>query len=179
MRTRALLLMAVLTLPIETGTGAQIAKDSIDVGATTLRLGDAQGSVLQQLGGYALQGNENNNDKSATWMVVSKTDSRVAFANIYFKNGKLAAVNKYWDIDEPSTAVGFADALFGAITEFEREGRTDCQIQTERTQNPGNEIKTAFVVCGQKHLRIDIFFKGQQGESATITEVLESPEIVK
>ena len=180
MKTKMLLVLILLFLTAGNQTRGQSPQDSIQVGGTTLRLGMAQGSVLQQLGEYyALQGMEKNSATPSSWMVVSKNQPQIAYANIYFKDGKLASVNKYWVVERPKTEVAFANALFGAVSAFEQEGRTDCIIQTGQTQRPGNETKTVFIACGQKLLRMDIFLMGQQGESATITEVLDSADTKK
>ncbi len=175
MKTKMLLVLILLFLTVGSETPGQSPQDSIQVGGTTLRLGIAQSSVLQQLREYyALQGNEKNSANSSEWRVVSKNQQQIAYARIYFKDEKLATVLKYWDVDRPDTEVGFANALFGAVSSFEREGRTYCTIQTGQGQSPGNEIKTVFIACGQKYLRMDIYLMGKREESATITEVLDS-----
>ena len=106
-------------------------------------------------------------------MVQDKNQPRNAYASVYFKNEKLATIMKYWTVDEQNTDAALGNTLYGAVNTFEREGRTLCRIGTGQSQDPTSETKTIFITCGRKYLRIDVSRLGQQGESATVTEVLE------
>jgi len=83
---------------------------------------------------------------------------------------------KYWTPeDTPDTRVGLANSLFSAVRALEREGRASCTISTNDQQISSYDMKAVFISCGQKYLRIDIT-KGEKGDSANVTEVLEAPK---
>src|SRR5579862_7584153 len=144
MKTKMLFVL-ILVLAVGIETHSQSERYSIQVGGTTLKLGMPQGGVLQQLGqSYDLMEKGNGTGKSSSWMVVSKDHHETAYANVYFKDGILASVYKYWDVDSPTTDVGLAKDFFGAVSNFEEEGNTYCSIHAAQTQNPGTEVKTVF-----------------------------------
>jgi hypothetical protein len=166
------LVLFVSAVGVVTVTRGQMPQDSIDIGGVPLKLGMPQGVVLQQLGGpFDLQ--ESAGKSSTSWLVTQKAHPRAAVASVSFKEQKLTFVSKIWTVNEPDTEAALGNALFGAVSSFEQEGKTGCTIKTGQSQGPTVERKTIFIICGQKHLQIDIFRIGQQRETASISEVLQ------
>lgn len=166
------LVLFVSAVGVVTVTRGQMPQDSVGIGGVRLKLGMPQGVVLQQLGdSFDLQ--KAAGKSSTNWLVTQKGHPQAAVASVSFKEQKLTFVSKIWTVNEPNTEAGLGNALFGAVTSFEQEGKTGCTIKTGQSQEPAMERKTIFIICGQKHLQIDMFRIGQQGETASISEVLQ------
>jgi hypothetical protein len=131
MKRPILFILILCGLPWATDVRGQSPDDSIEVGPVSLRVGTAQAVVLQELGvSCALREVGKGTADSSSWIVQAKNQPRNAYANVDFKSGRLATVAKYWTVDEPNTEPAFANALYGAISSFERQGRTLCTIGT-------------------------------------------------
>ncbi len=165
------LVLSVFAVGIATVTRGQVSQDYIEIGTVSLKLGMAEDVVLHQLGlAFDLQ-----EPASGSWIITEKGHPIAAVGTVSFKAGKLTAVYKTWTVNgrTPNTDAGFADALYGAVGNFERKRRTGCTIETRHSQGPTTENKIVFITCGQEYLRIDIWRIGQQERTATISEVLE------
>ena len=175
-RTHVLFAIAVLIV-IFFGRKAlgQPAEESVTLGSIELRLGMAEGIVLERLG-EKYDVSEYGRGPYSVWWVREKVKPSRLVGSLGFKEGKLNTVMKYWTPeDTPDTRVGFANSLFSALRAFEREGRASCTISTGDQQVSKYDMKAVFISCGQKYLRIDIT-KGETGDSANVTEVLEAPK---
>ncbi len=166
-------LALLLVLASGTSVAAQSSEDSIEMCNLTLRLGMPQERVLQQLGQECdIQEMEGGTARNSTWLASEKGKPKNALGSVSFKQARLSIIDKYWTVDEPNTEAAYANALYGAIKGFEHEGEKVCTIKTGQSQNPRGEIKSMFISCGQKYIQLDVIRLGQQGESATVTEVL-------
>jgi hypothetical protein len=164
------LVVFVLAVGVVTVTRGQVSQDSIDIGAVSLQLGMAEDVVLHQLGlTFDLQ-----EPASGSWIITEKGHPIAAVGSVSFKAGKLTAVYKNWTVNgrTPNTEAAFADALFGAVGSFEREGRTGCTVETGHSQDPTAENKVVLITCGRKYLQVDIWRIGPREQTATISEVL-------
>src|SRR6267154_499887 len=172
-RTLMLFVIAVLIISFF-GRKAlgQPAEESVTLGSIELRLGMAEGVVLERLG----EKYDVSEYGHSVWWVKGKVKPSRLVGSLGFKEGKLKTVVKYWTPeDTPDTRVGFANSLFSALRAFEREGRASCTISTGDQQVSKYDMKAVFISCGQKYLRVDIA-KGENGDSANVTEVLEDPK---
>jgi hypothetical protein len=174
MTTKILTVFVFAFLILNSQTAGQRSGDSISVGGTEFRLGMAQGAVLQQVGQvYDVQEVKFQPPHVSGWMVEEKGKPQKAISSLFFKDGKLNSIYKYWTVDEPNTEAAYANAIYGALNSFEREGKTQCTIHTDQVQGPQRESKAIFMTCGQKYLRLDIGRDENLGEYATLAEVLE------
>jgi hypothetical protein len=153
----------------------QSADESILLGQIQLRLGMAEGNVLEKLG-EKYDVSEYGRSLYSAWWVTEKTKPSRLVGSLSFKDGILTSVLKYWTTEgTPDTRAGLADSLFAAVNAFEREGRTVCMVSTGSQPTSSYDVRAVFITCGRKHLRIDIS-KGERSDSASITEVLEIPK---
>lgn len=176
---------------------ASESSESIDVGGVTLRLGMAQDYVLQHLyEHYDVQEFDvatstfvaepdpvlaeikrlSTAAAESSWVVATKSGvpSSETLAEVIFTQGRLSSVRKFWTgAGEPDSETGFANVLYGAITSFEHEGKTPCEVMANSQQAPFGDTKTVRITCGgQKHLDIDFLQPVGGRESAGITEIL-------
>jgi hypothetical protein len=166
-------LLAVLILAgMPIAAAAQAPQDKVDLDGIVLSLGMAQAGAQSKL---AAAFDLRQDATSGTWEVADKRGASRVRASLTFKNGKLAAIKKYWTVERPDTQAALANALFGALSSFEAEGRTACNVETTDAGGRLGEIKSISVVCGHKALLTDIFRDVQGRENVTITETLAGP----
>jgi len=172
---RTLLIIALVLLTVTGETQGQGSRDSINLGGTELRVGMPEGTVMQSLAvDYDVHQTTLQTGVSLL-TVTEKGKPQILIATVGFRNGKLEAANKLWTVTEPNTEAAYANAIYGAVSSFEREGRTQCTIQSAQGQEPtmSMEFKTVFIVCGQKFLTLSIINQNKQPqESATVSETL-------
>jgi len=175
-RTLALFVFVLLTITLlGRRVSGQLVEESVVLGSIELKLGTAEHIVLERLG-EKYDVSEYGRGSYSVWWVKEKVKPSRLVGSLGFKEGKLKTVMKYWTPeDTPDTRVGLANSLFSAVRALEREGRASCTISTNDQQISSYDMKAVFISCGQKYLRIDIT-KGEKGDSANVTEVLEAPK---
>jgi hypothetical protein len=156
------------------------SSDWVELGGMTLRLGMAQDTVTEGLKkSYDLQPVGAAAAGESTWMVETKTaPASVAVASVTFVGGGLSAVYKYRaEGSDPDTDAGIAGTLYSAVTRFQRENRTPCEVTTNLSQQPDGEVRSVRVACKgrQKFLTVDLVPMGDGKERVAITEVLKYP----
>ena len=149
----------------------------------TLRLGMLQGFVIHGLRElYNVQEIGTPAASGSTWMAETKAGPpHVRFANVSFIGGRLSSIYKYWTVgSESDTEASFASTLYGAITKFEQENMTPCEVATDRSQQAVGELRTLFVTCRgrQKYLSVDMAPMVNGKESVSLAEVLQYPSDV-
>jgi hypothetical protein len=169
--TRAALLWIVLVFVANASHAqTQALQDVIEIDGIVLKLGMAQGDVLNKLGDvFDLK---EMTGAPGAWLAVERGKPMNARVSVTFNKGKLMAIGKYWTVDEPSTEAAFAEALYGVLSNFQAEGRTACALRTASLQNPTNKSKGIYITCGRKTLDVLIVQDQQGRESASITEAL-------
>lgn len=153
---------------------SQSPQDSIYLGNTRLALGMPKDAVITNLSAsydVRLLGEE----KFSSWLVNSKSGPPFTYiGNVVFKDGKLNSVLKDWGPDDSGAGVELATRLYGVLDGFSQEGRRDCHVTVGEKHEPAFEVKTVFISCGNKFVRIDIDQGDKMGKTANITEVLEA-----
>ena len=162
---------------------ASESSESVEIGGMTLRLGMLQEFVIHGLRElYNLQEIGTPAASGSSWMAETKAGPpHVRVANVSFIGGRLSSVYKYWTVgSESDTEVSFANTLYGAITKFEQENMTPCEVATNRSQQAVGELRTLLVTCRgrQKYLSVDITPMVNGKESVSLAEVLQYPSDV-
>lgn len=154
----------------------QTTPDDITLGTVRLILGMAQDAVLTTLGkSYELQ-KLNESQQFSSWAVTARTSANKLtppkhVGSVAFRQGKLTSVMKNWAPENQQKGFEFATSLYDVITSFTNEGRTVCSIETGRKNDLGYDAKTIFIICGAKHIRIDLL-SGPERDAVMMSEVL-------
>jgi len=165
----------LFSLAMPLAARGQQAQEMIEFNDVALKLGMPQAIVLQQLGrSYDLKEAQGATEKWSLWAIDEKGSSSIFRGSVSFNDGKVSNITRSWSDDEPNTKAGLANALYGAFSNFEREGKEACTITTDHGQNPGTESKIVFLRCGRKRIEIVLIRIDQQPESAIVQEVLDS-----
>jgi hypothetical protein len=112
------------------------------------------------------------------WLV---QDGSKVVATVYFLAGRLVSISKDWmAAGEPDSEVGFVDALYVAVKNYEQKGHVPCEVRTKTWQDASGETKTVYVTCKgqQTHLEIDLNRVHGYEDDAQFSEVLAYPEQV-
>jgi hypothetical protein len=153
----------------------ELSTDTIELNFVELHLGMPKEEVLTELSKSA---DVRSTDASGdSWEIIEKGGQFDKILGTFgFQADKLSWVYKEWGPDDQSKGVEFAGALFAAISQFEKEGRTTCEISAGETQNPKAEIKTAYISCGNKYIDITVIRSTEFGDTASVEENLEKPK---
>jgi hypothetical protein len=150
--------------------------DSVRVGPTLLTLGMLRDEALEQLmREYEVRENATRTASFESWLVWTK-NMKTYVANVNLKDGRLSSVIKPWGPSDEHRGVPLAHALYGAISELIGDGRRTCKLDVGETSGPGWTSKGAFIICGERHIAIDILRSEDRhiGERASVTEHLGS-----
>jgi hypothetical protein len=155
----------------DTSKQSRILLDSTEVSIGMPR--DVAISRLAQ--SYKLDKQEN----SDSWIVMAKQNegnqtTYRAVGSVSFKDGKLNAVYKKWGPQDGHTDVDFARGIYGVIASLASRGKTDCRIRIGEDQQPTGEIRSAFIMCGDEYIQVDIIRSAEHGEFSDLTEVLKA-----
>lgn len=153
-RTAALVLDETLA-NVRQGSIEKKLESTIEFGSVTLSLGMPQASALAKL-----TADYTTRDKGEGKWEVSSSKDRSTVGEVDFTNGKLTGAERYWPI-QPVTASGLAESLYGAMSSFVEEGRTECTIDTWNQHKPDSEAKSASIRCGHKTIGVMIIDAGK------------------
>lgn len=180
---KSLILISILAFFTFATRGVGFGQDIISVGPVELALGmseDAVMSMLKEQYGVSEIGKSSiiipdpSRTKFKSYMVVSKGDGRGAIASVAFSEGKLKSVIRYWGPRDQQRGAEFARSVYGVIAEFVRQGKRICRISVGEDQVPDAELKTAFIVCGIREIRIDLT-RTEDGNFASVSDILREP----
>lgn len=167
------LVLFVFAVGVVTVMRGQAPQDSIDIGGVRLKIGMPENIVLQQLGASFDLHEGPAGEAFTEWLITVKGSLKSAVGNVCFQASKLSCVYKNWTVNEPRTEAGFANALYGAVSSFEGEGRTkDCTLETGQSLEPTMQRKDVSIICGHKRLYVNVFKIGKEEETASISEIL-------
>jgi hypothetical protein len=141
---------------------------TIDVAGLGLKLGMDKESILKRIPGQFRVENT-----GASVLIEDKAHPSQVYGSLSFVDRKLSRVDKNWNVSG-ETEADFARALYGVISEFQHNRRTQCQIAAGEGKpiNPADEIKSARIFCGEGSY-IDItFVNTSAGKYGNIYEVL-------
>jgi hypothetical protein len=153
--------------------GPALDRDTIDIGFE-LRIGMDRDVVITRLEvSYKVVKIQAEGD---SWMVQDKRDSNVLVGSLRFTTGKLTYASRRWaQGDEDS--YNFAEALWGAMSQINKEGHNSCRFDVPTNRMPTSEWKYVDFYCGSKRIEIgmaDIFNGSGKGHYVSIDEVLSS-----
>src|SRR5262245_10398549 len=152
-----------------TETGGQQSKPQISFGQVRLELGMPETGVMARLSEhYRLL-----NTRPGNWAVMERKPALPGVGSVAFRDGRLSSVKKTWMQQPPSGGgagdpVAIARAFYLITSEFIKEGRRTCSIGTDDSVDGS----TAYLVCGEKEIRVFVFRNKQVGTTAMVEEVL-------
>jgi hypothetical protein len=151
-------------------------QDHIWLGAD-LQLGASEADVRKSLAaGYDFRkGAGDAGTAKGTWMVTEKGKPSEVLGVVTFKEERLYFVTKRWirRIEDQEKGVQTARAIYGVLSEFEKQGETSCGVKTDHQETPSFSTQIATVACGQKHLEILVSSTPGNPDSVDINESLQ------
>jgi len=116
-------------------------KGSIEIGGATLHLGMTKATISEKLRGVEIM----RNDKDDFWFVGPPPSQ-----SIQFTNGKLSYAGRNWTTYDND----IAQTLHGAVNHFNREGYSQCRVEADSKDEPGNTLQRIWIRCGEKSILI-------------------------
>jgi len=90
-----------------------------------------------------------------------------------FKNGKLASAERLWAYENDANSVELTKSLIGVLTNFVKNGKSACIVQTQLSDSLDAQGETVFVSCGRRTLKISVAKVESYKEDASVSETLE------
>jgi len=90
-----------------------------------------------------------------------------------FKNGKLTSVERLWAYENDENSVALTKSLIGVMTNFVKNGKSTCIVQTQLSDSLDAQGETVFVSCGRRMLKISVAKVEGYKEDASVSETLE------
>lgn len=144
MKMLTLAVLSLLTITgiehLQTRTSMQQSKDSIEIAGSKLRLGMTKSEVEGKLSGAQI---DREDDR---WTVMAGEE----WSLVHFENGRLIFAERTWHGKDND----IVDALFGAVSYFNNEGRKACSVYADTVPNPMASFERVWITCGQKSILI-------------------------
>jgi hypothetical protein len=141
-----------------------------------LQLGMCRDAIITQLAAnYKVVKVQGDGDD---WLVEDKQNPITTFGLLGFHAGKLTYASRDWTQGQEDN-YAFAQALWGAMSQMDKEGHHTCSFDVPNTRSPTTEISNVRFYCGKKTIDITIIniFNGSgPGHYTSISEVLSSEE---
>ncbi len=169
--------LAVSTLAQTIASPTQVSKQpSIWIGMQ-LQLGMSRDEVISKLAAnYKLTKVQSAFDD---WIVAEKQNPEIWEGYLGFSNAKLTYASRSWTQGGEDT-FAFAEALWRAMSEMDREGHNTCSFDVPTSNSPTAEIRYVRFYCGAKKIEImttDVFNGDAKGHHVSISEILSSEKL--
>jgi hypothetical protein len=169
----------VLALSLAVSTLAQTnqasKQPSIWIGIQ-LQLGMSRDDIISKLAAdYRLTKVQGTDD----WIVAEKQHAEIWQGYLGFHDGKLTYASKSWTQGDEDT-FAFAQALWRAMSEMDREGHNVCSFEVPTANSPIAETRYVRFYCGAKKIEIittDVLNGEAKGHHVSISEVLSSEKL--
>jgi hypothetical protein len=140
---------------------------SITIGETRVSLGMARQDVIKALSSYKVRMIDHVDpgrgavtyrpcEDDNLLCSVLQIDGAGAVASLRFKAGRLIEVHKDLNAGHEEEGVPLARALYSAIAGLVNEGKKTCTIDTSQIDGPKGSARTAFVICGERSISIQV-----------------------
>jgi hypothetical protein len=173
MKIFAIALMLVGCVVAQTSKTGSVPTISIGI---DLQLGMSRDSIITQLSvNYAVVKIQGSSDD---WIVEEKGDPMTTLGVLGFKAGKLTYASRDWTQGQEDN-YAFAQALWGAMSQMDKEGHHTCYFDVPTSRSPSSEISDVRYYCGPKRIdisMINVVNGNGKGRYASISEVLSSEE---
>jgi hypothetical protein len=148
---------------------------TINVGID-LQLGMSRDSIITQLAvNFKVVKIQSSADD---WLVEEKDSPMTTIGQLGFKAGRLTFASRHWTQGKEDN-YAFAQALWGAMSQMDKEAHHTCDFDVPTSRSPTSEISNVRFYCGAKRIDITIIndLNGAgKGHYASISEVLSSEE---
>jgi hypothetical protein len=176
MKWFAVALMFVGCVAAQTTRASKAASTpTISVGID-LQLGMSRDTIISQLAvNYKVVKIQSSEDD---WLVEEKDNPITTIGHLGFHMGKLTYASRDWTQGEEDN-YAFAQALWGAMSQMDKEAHHTCDFDVPTSRSPTSEISNVRFYCGAKRIDITIInvLNGTgKGHYASISEVLSSEE---
>jgi hypothetical protein len=158
-------------------TGPPQPGATVTLAGQTLALGMAEADVLKGFQDYWLPIlTTKGKGPYSSWMIRSRNGPPYEVAgSISCREGRLVYVAKSWTPQTSQQAFAFADAVFGAMSSFVRDGYRACVLNTRNVDEPRSQVRTVSILCGGKRIDIRALRLEGSGDLAAVDEILEAP----
>lgn len=111
---------------------------------------------------------------AVVWASAAVSESTANLGSIVFRDGKVWRVFKRWTSDASERGVDVGNAVFGAVSDFTRQGPAPCVLTTRTHDTPGQQEQTTAIRCGRRSLEITTIRNDEYRLASTsVTEALE------
>jgi hypothetical protein len=113
------------------------------------------------------------------WIVAEKQNVEIWQGYLGFHDGKLTYASRSWTQGNEDT-FAFAQAIWRAMSEMDREGHNACSFDVPTTNSPTAEIRYVRFYCGAKKIEImttDVLNGEGKGHHVSISEILSSEKL--
>jgi hypothetical protein len=142
-----------------------------------LQLGMSRDEIISKLAvNYRLTKMQAMGDE---WIVAEKQNPEIWQGHLGFHDGKLTFASRSWTQGDEDT-FAFAQALWRAMSEMDREGHNACTFDVPTTNSPTAEIRYVRFYCGAKKIEMmttDVLNGEGKGRHVSINEILSSERL--
>jgi hypothetical protein len=142
-----------------------------------LQLGMSRDDIISKLAAnYKLTKVQSAGDD---WIVAEKQNTEIWQGYLGFHDAKLTYASRSWTQGGEDT-FSFAQALWRAMSEMDREGHNACSFDVPTTNSPTAEIRYVRFYCGAKKIEImttDVLNGEAKGHHVSISEILSSEKL--
>lgn len=149
------LAIALLVHPL----AALAQQASVDIHGIDLFLGMPKQTVLQRFRDYRVQciGQEESKsvDDCNSLLIHAPNPPYDAYANVFFKDGKIKSIRKYWSRGYEGSEPGkFVQTLYSLLMAHSRQSATPFTISVTERRDAGILQQTIFLTSGRKTIEI-------------------------
>lgn len=141
-----------------------------------LQLGMSRDSTIPQLAAkYKVVKIQGADDE---WIVEEKQNSMPTIGHLRFTAGKLTYASRIWNQGQGDNYT-FAQALWGAMSQIDREDQHACSFEVPASHSPNAEMSYVRLYCGPKKIditAINVLDGTGTKHYTSISEVLSSEE---
>ena len=160
-----------------------MAQPALDVQGTLVAVGEARQVVLQRLSRFHVTCVASPPDalSSCDSMLVQMSAGVYSpLANVYFRDGKVRGVRKYWDRAFEGTTPGpFVQALYEAILQLQRETGVVPTVSTSERRDPGSVQQSIVLTAGRRVVSISYALGLRGPDGAVIPPFVNLNEVAE
>jgi|SRR6266853_184170 len=143
-----------------------VSKEFIEVAGVKLRLGMTKVEVADKFADVP----DVRKVSERSWLIDRKTETWPS--SVQFKNGVLVFADRGWRTKETDAV----QALFGVIGSLNREGYSECKIDSDTLTHPGEVNDRVWIHCGRKTVLVVHIQMGDKTFEEVIEQLGTMPE---
>ena len=169
-------ILAAVFIPPVFSQSTELRDRSLEISGARLTLGMDQAQAFAKLrdANLLITGPLTSGSHLA-YAICGSTDKNcdLVLGTITFRDGDIVTATKRW-ADNSKTISDFLTAFYGAATDFENRGLTQCRIVTKQELQPNQDSRIVNLFCGSfRYLSVSISKSPKTPQYVMIEEVLD------